>query len=106
MQSLLTWVMENDSMGCGMWSKGLPLASGRRSHGCAVLLRAVSCSGTHSYRTHGTFIVPPVGTVLMTTWATEAVSLGRYSSLLVMTLGKTAYSLCLASISLPQKREQ
>lgn len=106
MQSLLTWVMENNSVGCRMWSKGLPLASGRCSHGCAIWLRAVSCSGTHSYRSHGTFIVPPVGIVLMTTWASEAVSLGRYSSLLVMTLGKTAYSLYLASVSFPQKREQ
>lgn len=31
--------------------------------------------------------------------------MGRYSSLLVMTLGETAYSFCLALVSLPQKRE-
>lgn len=44
--------------------------------------------------------------VLMTSWAPEAVSLGRYSSTLGMTRGNTAYFLCLASVSLPSKREQ
>ena len=51
------------------------------------------------------FIAHPVQSdiVLMATWTLEAVSLGRYSSLLVMTLGKIAYSLCLASVSLPRR---
>lgn len=50
------------------------------------------------------FIAPTVGIVLVTTRASQAVSLGRHSSLLVMTLGKTACSLGLASVSLSQRR--
>lgn len=49
------------------------------------------------------FIAPTVGIVLTTTWALETVSLVGHSSLLVMTPGKNAYSLLLASVSLPQR---
>lgn len=43
------------------------------------------------------FMLPTVGIVLMTIWTSEAVSLSRYSSLLVMTLG------FLVSVFLPER---